>query len=103
MTGSELIAGYRERAVVRQGMVLLPRPVALAFLEDCERNEVRLLGVDAFGGPVGGTIAGPVEDALDLSGKAFWDYSVAELCELLREFIEGLQGDERLFEFVADD
>jgi hypothetical protein len=102
VTASELIESVRSGAVIFEGRVLLPPPVAMGFLAGCEREEVRLLGVDAFFPPSNGGLRGPLQDSLDFSGKEFWDYSVPELCELARELVMSFD-EERVFEFAVDE
>ncbi len=79
-------------------MLLLPRDVALEFVTDCERNGIRLLGFDAFEPPASDTIRCRLEECLDVSTKDYWDYSVPELCDVMRDHIRST--DNLLFEFV---
>ena len=81
-------------------MFLLPLSLSLEFLADCERNHVRLLGLDAFEPPEGDSIRCRLQDCLDVSGKDYWDYSIEELCQIVREFIADRPN--LLFEFVVD-
>ncbi len=48
MDGAALIESYRSRAVVWREMVLFPQALALEFLTDCVKYDLRLLGYDAF-------------------------------------------------------
>ena len=86
-TGSELLARYRSKAIVFREMTLLPKDAALEFVDDCEREDIRLLGCDGFSLPQGDVIRRSVDDVLDVSGKEYWDYSVSELCDVLRDHI----------------
>lgn len=101
LTGGELLRVYEPRAIRWREMFLFPLPLSLEFLGDCERNDVRLLGFDAFELPEGDSIRCRLEDCLDVSGKDYWDYSIVELCEIIREFIA--DRPDLLFEFVAED
>jgi hypothetical protein len=87
VTGSELIAKYRSKAIVFREMTLLPKDAALDFLDGCEREEIRLLGCDGFSLPQGDLLRGSPDDVLDVSGKEYWDYSVSELCDVLRDHV----------------
>jgi hypothetical protein len=86
-TGSELLTKYRSKAVIFREMVLLPKDAALEFLDDCEREDIRLLGCDGFSLPQGDAIRSSLDDVLDVSGKEYWDYSVSELCDVLRDHV----------------
>ena len=100
LTGEELVQSYRSRAVVhRDDGLLFPSVLALEFLEECERNELRLLGYNGFIRRDDGLIQ--IQDDLDLSGREHWDYSIAELCDIVRERIDARP--DLLFEFVFAD
>ena|ERR1700677_1254808 len=94
----ELIEAYRSRAVEWRGMFLFPTDVALELLKDFEQNDIRILGCDVFDMPVGDTILARFDDCLDISTKEYWDYSVVELCDLVRDHI--LSKKDKLFEFT---
>ena len=79
-------------------MLLFPTDIALEFVNDCERKDIRILGFDAFEPPTDDTIRCSLEDCLDLSLKEYWDYSVAELCDVARNHIRAR--GRMLFEFV---
>jgi hypothetical protein len=68
------------------------RHVALQFVNHCEREKVRILGCDGFERPRGDVIQGPPEDCLDLSAKEYWDYSIPELCDVVRDHIRARDG-----------
>jgi hypothetical protein len=95
---AELMERYRLRVVVWRDLFLFPADVALEFLNDCEHQEIRLLGCDAFEMPRGDTIRSRFEDNLDVSGKEYWDYSISELCDVIRDYVELRSG--KLFEFT---
>jgi hypothetical protein len=94
----EFIEPYRSRAVVWRGMFLFPTDVALELLKDCEQKDIRILGCDVFDMPVGDTILSRFDNCLDVSTKEYWDYSVVELCGLVRDHI--LFKKDKLFEFT---
>jgi hypothetical protein len=94
----EFIEPYGSRAVVWREMFLFPTDVALELLKDCEQNDIRILGCDVFDLPVGDTILSRFDDGLDVSTKEYWDYSVVELCSLVRDHI--LSKKDKLFEFT---
>lgn len=100
MTGKELFEAYRGRAIVHsRDVFLFPTLLALEFVDDCQNNALRLLGYDAFQMLDGGFLQ--VQDYLDVSMREFWDYSVEELCDMVRQRI-GTR-PELVFEFVLDD
>jgi hypothetical protein len=86
-TGSQLLARYHSKAIAFREMTLLSKDAALEFLDDCEREEIRLLGCDGFSLPEGDAIRSSLDDVLDVSGKEYWDYSVSELCDVLRDHV----------------
>src|SRR5580704_2182148 len=101
LTGAELLRVYQPRAVSWREMFLFPLALSVEFVDACERNHVRPLGLDAFEPPAGDFIRCRLEDCLDLSRPEYWDYSVEELCLITREFIR--VRPDLLFEFVVDD
>jgi len=94
---ANLLARYRAKATLWHERLLLPAAVALNFLGDCEQEEIRLLGCEAFEATHDGSIRSLPEDGLDVSGKDYWDYSVAELCDVFRDHIR--TRSRMLFEF----
>ena len=100
MTGKELLRVYEPRAIQWREMFLFPLSLSLEFLADCERNGVRLLGLEAFDPPQGESIRCRLEDCLDVSGKAYWDYTVEELCAVIHDFLS--MRPDLLFEFVVE-
>ena len=101
LSGEQLLRTYEAQGISWRDMFLFTLPLSLQFLGDCERNQVRLLGLDAFEPPEGESIRCRLEDCLDVSGKDYWDYSIEELCQIVREFIADRPN--LLFEFVVDD
>jgi hypothetical protein len=100
MTGHQLLQSYRGRAIVyREDVLLFPPALAVEFVNECQHHAVRLLGYDAFSTQTGGFLQ--IQDYLDISGREYWDYSVEELCEIVRKRIP-TQPDV-VFEFVLDD
>lgn len=100
-SGEELLQSYESRAIPWKQMFLFSLSLALEFIADCERNDLRLLGLDAFEPPKGESIRCRLEDCLDVSVNEYWDYSVEELCHVVREFVSERPG--LLFEFLVDD
>lgn len=90
---------YRSRGVAFHELILLPATVALEFVTECEQNEIRLLGVDAFEPTGGATLQSCPDAGLDVSTKEYWDYSVAELCDVVRDHIQSVS-PHVLFEFL---
>lgn len=101
MEAAELLASYRERAVLWQEMTLFPPQLALEFLRDCAANQIRILGFESFDPPVGETIRLRSGDELDLSTRDYWDYSVEELCEVAGDAIRACEAPV-LYEFALD-
>ena len=83
----ELLERYRPSAVKWNDLLLLPADAALALVDDCEREAIRLLGYDAFEPGQGDTMRCRPEDGLDASGRDYWDYSIEELCDVIRDSI----------------
>ena len=98
-TSHRLLERFRARGVAFHALILLPTTVALEFVTECEQNEIRLLGLDAFE-PSTGVIYQSCPDAgLDVSTKEYWDYSIAELCDVARDHIRSVS-PHVLFEFL---
>jgi hypothetical protein len=95
---AELLDAYRSKAVLCRDTLLFPSDVAFEVLNHCEREQVRILGCDGFEPPRGDVIQRSLEDCLDLSTKEHWDYSIPELCDVVRDYIRARGG--KFFEFV---
>ena len=101
LSGQALLESYKVKALSLRDMSLFPAGLAVQFIDACERNEIRLLGLDAFEPPEGESIRCRLEDCLDVSRDEYWDYRVEELCQVVREFVSARPS--LLFEFVVDE
>jgi hypothetical protein len=93
-----VLEGYRHRVIKWRDSLLFPADVAIEALNECKQKDIRLLGLDAFGASPDDAIQYQQDGSLDLSGKDYWDYSVAELCDIAMDYVWAR--NELLFEFV---
>jgi hypothetical protein len=89
---------YQHRVVRWRGALLFPADVAMEAVEEFRRKDLRLLGLDAFESQMEDTFECRHEDCIDFMRKEYWDYSVAELCDIATEHIQSR--NELLFEFL---
>src|ERR1051325_7798918 len=97
-----VLAKYRTRGLTKGGELLLARPDALEFIDDCERLGLAILGLDFYkaqGGDIIETAAPADYSSLnDLPDRA------AQSTEAARDLIRhGLPDGARWVSFVVDD
>lgn len=80
---SALLARYRGRGVTRASELLLPREEALRFVDDCEREDLAILGMDFWAEKGGGLAQTGAADYSSLRGPDRVARSAAEARALL--------------------
>ena len=99
-----LLVRYHNRGVVRHAALLLPRDVALQFIDECQRSGQMglLLGFDGFKIVDDNWIQPYLEFTLDLSDETHMGLSSEDKFERARRVIASATSDVH-FEFVTAD
>jgi hypothetical protein len=91
---------FRSKAIIKGGIMLLSKPDALLFLNECKVSGIQIIGIDAFY-LIGENIQPSLDNSADFSFSEFQrtpDDAFSEVMNFLTE-----KSDELYFEIVCAD
>ena len=95
-------ARFASRGILWKELLLLPAPIALDFIDLCQKENVTLLGFDGFRIVTEERIQPYLEHSLDLSSTTLHHLSQSRKLELAQQFIAARLTEEGLlFEMVV--
>lgn len=87
---------FKDKAILKGGMMFLPKNVAIQFVHECKNQGVKILGVDGFY-LFGDAVQPSLDHSIDFSiTNETTDYKKAEQFIMVRS-------DELYFEITTDD